>query len=143
MRQSRRTRIFRKGAPVQLRARRGKSEARESDLYQSALGMIPQAVIAVMSGGHSAAAQGGSTLAGARTTLFPTSRGSLRRTRIHEQLLRPRWGRTTAKAAGASDAEAAFSAILFAATAGIETMGGIDARQGQRVQIAECAEYSA
>ena len=45
--------------------RGGKIGGAIGDLYQSALGMIPQAVIAVMSGGTSAAAQGGSTLAGA------------------------------------------------------------------------------
>lgn len=65
MRQSRRTRIFRKRWRRYNYERGGKIGGAIGDLYQSALGMIRRRLIAVMSGGTSAAAQGGSTLAGA------------------------------------------------------------------------------
>ncbi len=118
--------------------RGGKIGGAIGDLYQSALGMIPQAVIAVMSGGTSAAAQGGSTLAGAADDIVSNITRQLTKNAGYMSSFASTVGTDyeRAKAAGASDAEAAFSAILSsAATAGIETMGGIDVPQGSASRL--------
>lgn len=118
--------------------RGGKIGGAVGDLYQSALGMIPQAVIAVMSGGTSAAAQGGSTLAGAADDIVSNITRQLTKNAGYMSSFASTVGTDyeRAKAAGASDAEAAFSAILSsAATAGIETMGGIDVPQGSASRL--------
>ena len=118
--------------------RGGKIGGAIGDLYQSALGMIPQAVIAVMSGGTSAAAKGGSTLAGAADDIVSNITRQLTKNAGYMSSFASTVGTDyeRAKAAGASDAEAAFSAILSsAATAGIETMGGIDVPQGSASRL--------
>ena len=118
--------------------RGGKIGGAVGDLYQSALGMIPQAVIAVMSGGTSAAAKGGSTLAGAADDIVSNITRQLTKNAGYMSSFASTVGTDyeRAKAAGASDAEAAFSAILSsAATAGIETMGGIDVPQGSASRL--------
>lgn len=118
--------------------RGGKIGGAIGDLYQSALGMIPQAVIAVMSGGTSAAAQGGSTFAGAADDIVSNITRQLTKNAGYMSSFASTVGTDyeRAKAAGASDAEAAFSAILSsAATAGIETMGGIDVPQGSASRL--------
>lgn len=95
------------------------------DLYQAALSSVPQVVLTLLSGSTSTAAQLGSEA----SSLIST---------ISQQLTKNAGYLTSflstvgidyerAKANGASDTEAALSAILSsAATAGIETAGGID-----------------
>lgn len=95
------------------------------DLLQSAVGMVPQAVIALMSGGTSAAGQ----LAGASDDVVSAITRQLSNNSGYMSSFLSTVGTDyeRAKANGASDTEAALSAILSsAATAGIETAGGID-----------------
>lgn len=95
------------------------------DLFQSAVGAVPQAVIALMSGGTSAAGQ----LAGASDDVVSAITRQLSNNSGYMSSFLSTVGTDyeRAKANGASDTEAALSAILSsAATAGIETTGGID-----------------
>lgn len=95
------------------------------DLLQSAVGAVPQAVIALMSGGTSAAGQ----LAGASDDVVSAITRQLSNNSGYMSSFLSTVGTDyeRAKANGASDTEAALSAILSsAATAGIETAGGID-----------------
>lgn len=95
------------------------------DLLQSAVGAVPQAVIALMSGGASAAGQ----LAGASDDVVSAITRQLSNNSGYMSSFLSTVGTDyeRAKANGASDTEAALSAILSsAATAGIETAGGID-----------------
>lgn len=95
------------------------------DLLQSAVGAVPQVVIALMSGGTSAAGQ----LAGASDDVVSAITRQLSNNSGYMSSFLSTVGTDyeRAKANGASDTEAALSAILSsAATAGIETAGGID-----------------
>ena len=95
------------------------------DLFQSAIGMAPQAVIALMSGGASTAGQIGSQA----STAINTVRNALTNNAGYLSSFLSTVGSDyeNAKANGASDTEAALSAILSsAATAGIEVAGGVD-----------------
>lgn len=95
------------------------------DLFQSAVGAVPQAVIALMSGGTSAAGQ----LAGASDDVVSAITRQLSNNSGYMSSFLSTVGTDyeRAKANGASDTEAALSAILSsAATAGIETAGGIN-----------------
>lgn len=95
------------------------------DLFQSAVGAVPQAVIALMSGGTSAAGQ----LAGASDDVVSAITRQLSNNSGYMSSFLSTVGTDyeRAKANGASDTEAALSAILSsAATAGIETAGGFD-----------------
>ena len=95
------------------------------DLFQSAVGAVPQTVIALMSGGTSAAGQ----LAGASDDVVSAITRQLSNNSGYMSSFLSTVGTDyeRAKANGASDTEAALSAILSsAATAGIETAGGID-----------------
>ena len=95
------------------------------DLFQSAVGAVPQAVIALMSGGTSAAGQ----LAGASDDVVSAIIRQLSNNSGYMSSFLSTVGTDyeRAKANGASDTEAALSAILSsAATAGIETAGGFD-----------------
>ena len=95
------------------------------DLLQSAVGAVPQAVIALMSGGTSAAGQ----LTGASDDVVSAITRQLSNNSGYMSSFLSTVGTDyeRAKANGASDTEAALSAILSsAATAGIETAGGID-----------------
>lgn len=95
------------------------------DLFQSAVGMLPQAVVALMSGGASTAG----SLAGSADDAVSGVISALRNNAgaMTSFLSTVGTDYEQAKADGASDAEAALSAILSsAATAGIETLGGVD-----------------
>lgn len=95
------------------------------DLLQSAVGAVPQTVIALMSGGTSAAGQ----LAGASDDVVSAITRQLSNNSGYMSSFLSTVGTDyeRAKANGASDTEAALSAILSSAlTAGIETAGGID-----------------
>ena len=95
------------------------------DLFQSAVGMLPQAVVALMSGGASTAG----SLAGSADDAVNGVISALRNNAgaMTSFLSTVGTDYEQAKADGASDAEAALSAILSsAATAGIETLGGVD-----------------
>lgn len=95
------------------------------DLFQSAVGMLPQAVVALMSGGASTAG----SLAGPADDAVSGVISALRNNAgaMTSFLSTVGTDYEQAKADGASDAEAALSAILSsAATAGIETLGGVD-----------------
>ena len=95
------------------------------DLFQSAIGMVPQAVIALMSGGASTAGQLGSQA----STALGTVRNAITNNAGYLSSFLSTVGSDyeNAKANGASDTEAALSAILSsAATAGIEVAGGVD-----------------
>ena len=95
------------------------------DLFQSAIGMVPQAVIALMSGGLSTAGQLGSQA----STALGTVRNAITNNAGYLSSFLSTVGSDyeNAKANGASDTEAALSAILSsAATAGIEVAGGVD-----------------
>ena len=95
------------------------------DLFQSAVGMLPQAVVALMSGGASTAG----SLAGSADDAVIGVISALRNNAgaMTSFLSTVGTDYEQAKADGASDAEAALSAILSsAATAGIETLGGVD-----------------
>lgn len=95
------------------------------DLFQSAVGMLPQAVVALMSGGASTAG----SLAGSADDAVTGVISALRNNAgaMTSFLSTVGTDYEQAKADGASDAEAALSAILSsAATAGIETLGGVD-----------------
>lgn len=94
-------------------------------LFQSAVGMLPQAVVALMSGGASTAG----SLAGSADDAVSGVISALRNNAgaMTSFLSTVGTDYEQAKADGASDAEAALSAILSsAATAGIETLGGVD-----------------
>ena len=95
------------------------------DLYQAALGSVPQVVLTLLSGSTSTAAQLGSEASSLLSTItqqLTKNTGSL-----ISFLSTVGTDYERAKANGASDTEAALSAILSsAATAGIETAGGID-----------------
>ena len=69
-----------------------------------------------MSGGTSAAAQGGNAGQLHRTTLFPTSRGGLRNAGYMSSFVHCGDGLREGESGGTSDAEAAFSTILSSAT---------------------------
>lgn len=104
------------------------------DLYQSALGMVPQAVVALMTGGTSA----GSSLGGAAESTVSNIAQQLRNNAGYMTSFASTVGSDyeQAKANGASDAEAALYAILSsAATAGIETAGGIDVPSGSTSRV--------
>lgn len=95
------------------------------DLFQSAVGMLPQAVVALMSGSASTAG----SLAGSADDAVSGVISALRNNAgaMTSFLSTVGTDYEQAKADGASDAEAALSAILSsAATAGIETLGGVD-----------------
>lgn len=95
------------------------------DVLQSAVGMVPQAVIALMSGGLSTAGQLGSKASGLVSTI--SNQLTKNSGYLSSFLSTVGTDYERAKANGASDTEAALSAILSsAATAGIETAGGID-----------------
>ncbi len=110
------------------RERGGKAGAAAGSLYQSAAQMLPQAVAALMSGGTSEAASAASKLTDAgRSTIE----------RIGARLAKPEYMSSflstvgndyeDAKARGASDLEAAVSAIVGSAVnAGIEVGGGLE-----------------
>lgn len=95
------------------------------DIYQAALGSVPQVVLTLLSGSTSTAAQLGSEASSLLSTItqqLTKNTGSL-----ISFLSTVGTDYERAKANGASDTEAALSAILSsAATAGIETAGGID-----------------
>ena len=139
MRQSGRTRIFREKVRRYNYERGGKIGGAIGDLYQSALGMIPQAVIAVMSGGTSAAAQGRQHAGrSCGRHCFQHHAAAYEERGIHEQLrVHCGDGLRGAKAAGASDVRRPRfrPSYLPAATAGIETMGGIDVPQGSASRL--------
>lgn len=95
------------------------------DLLQSAVGMVPQAVIALMSGGLSTAGQLGSEASGLVSTI--SNQLTKNSGYLSSFLSTVGTDYERAKANGASDTEAALSAILSsAATARIEIAGGID-----------------
>lgn len=95
------------------------------DLLQSAVGAVPQVVIALMSGGLSTAGQLGSEASGLVSTI--SNQLTKNSGYLSSFLSTVGTDYERAKANGASDTEAALSAILSsAATAGIETAGGID-----------------
>lgn len=95
------------------------------DLLQSAVGMVPQAVIALMSGGLSTAGQLGSEASGLVSTI--SNQLTKNSGYLSSFLSTVGTDYERAKANGATDTEAALTAILSsAATAGIEIAGGID-----------------
>ncbi|MCI7125890.1 MAG: peptidoglycan DD-metalloendopeptidase family protein [Agathobaculum sp.] len=117
-------------------ARGGRAGAFAGSLYQSAIGMVPQAVVAIMTGGVGAAGEMGK--AGAQ--LAAASKPLL--TNITQKLAQNAPAMTSflstvgsdyeqAKAGGASDAQAAISAVISSAiNAGIEVGGGIETAAG-------------
>lgn len=95
------------------------------DLYQAALGSVPQVVLTLLSGSTSTAAQLGSEASSLLSTI--TQQLTKKTGSLISFLSTVGTDYERAKANGASDTEAALSAILSsAATAGIETAGGID-----------------
>ncbi|WP_031476352.1 peptidoglycan DD-metalloendopeptidase family protein [Agathobaculum desmolans] len=118
-------------------ARGGKVGGLAGDLYQNAIGMIPQAVMAYLTAGASEV----SSIGGAADDVLSRISSTLAKNTSAMTSFASTVGSDyeNAKANGASDAEAAVSAILSsAASAGIETAGGIEAgrRTGSRLKNA-------
>lgn len=103
----------------------GKVGGVAGDLFQGAVGMIPQAVVTLLSGGLSTAGQLGTKA----TTMLGTVLNAIRNNAGYLASFLSTVGTDyeNAKANGATDMQAALSAIASSAmTAGIEVSGGFD-----------------
>lgn len=102
------------------------------DLYQSAIEMVPQAVVALMTGGASETAQAGQKIASAGNGLIQNVTRQVMKNPAYWSSFLQTVGTDyeNAKQSGASDTEAAASAILSSAlNAGVEIGGGIETMQ--------------
>ncbi len=107
----------------------GAAGAFAGNLYQNALGMVPQAVMALMSGGLSTAAGQGAALSSyGRSVIDGVTRELVKNTPLMTSFLSTVGSDyEEAKAQGASDAQAAVSAVISSAiNAGIEVGGGLE-----------------